>query len=465
MSQARRPLALRVASGSSGFSTSTSAVVCMSPAVTVPGPRASSRSVTGSSLSTRRTMSLKLSRMSVTSSLTPGRVVNSWRASSKRTWVTAAPGTDDKRVRRRETPRVWPNPGSSGPMAKRCRLPSSSPRGSTVGRWIMSMRGLLRSLRVQLDDERFAYRYVDVLPQRQVAYADLEALLAHLEPGRDLAAQRVHVVAYDYVVASLGRERDHVGAPQAVRRDGHPPAVDQDMAMADELAGLGAAGAPAGTEHDVVQTQLQHTQEVLAGYALLAVGLLVIGTELLLQDPVDAARLLLLPQLGEVLRALARPVPAVQAGRVRPALDRALQRVALGPLQEQLHLLPPAEPAHRAYVARHQTLRRFLGRQPLWGMGVTSLMPATSIPVLMMERTAVSRPEPGPLTSTSTLRTPCSWARRAQASAAIWAAKGVDLRDPLKPTLPAEAQAKTLPSRSVMETIVLLNELLMWATP
>ncbi len=56
-------------------------------------------------------------------------------------------------------------------------------------------------------------------------------------------------------------------------------------------------------------------------------------------------------------------------------------------------------------------------------------------------------------------------ARLAQASAASWAAKGVDLREPLKPTLPAEAQARTLPSGSAMETIVLLNELLMCATP
>jgi len=60
---------------------------------------------------------------------------------------------------------------------------------------------------------------------------------------------------------------------------------------------------------------------------------------------------------------------------------------------------------------------------------------------------------------------PCSMARRAQASAASWAANGVDLREPLKPTLPAEAQEMTLPSMSVMHTIVLLNELLMWATP
>src|SRR5215472_9035972 len=117
------------------------------------------------------------------------------------------------------------------------------------------------------------------------------------------------------------------------------------------------------------------------------------------------------------------------------------------------------------YLAIGQTLRRFLGRQPLCGMGVTSLMPATSMPVFIRLRMAVSRPDPGPFTSTSTLRTPCSMARRAHASAASWAAKGVDLREPLKPTLPAEAQASTLPSGSLMETIVLLNELLMWATP
>jgi len=50
-------------------------------------------------------------------------------------------------------------------------------------------------------------------------------------------------------------------------------------------------------------------------------------------------------------------------------------------------------------------------------------------------------------------------------SAASWAANGVLLRLPLNPTLPAEAQEITLPSGSVMATIVLLNELLMWATP
>src|SRR6476660_5255092 len=78
---------------------------------------------------------------------------------------------------------------------------------------------------------------------------------------------------------------------------------------------------------------------------------------------------------------------------------------------------------------------------------------------------AVSRPEPGPLTNTSTLRMPCSMARRAAASAASCAANGVDLREPLKPTLPAEAHETVFPWWSVMVMIVLLNDDLMWATP
>src|ERR1700710_2927982 len=78
---------------------------------------------------------------------------------------------------------------------------------------------------------------------------------------------------------------------------------------------------------------------------------------------------------------------------------------------------------------------------------------------------AVSRPEPGPLTKTSTFFMPCSAALRAAFSAAICAANGVDLREPLKPTWPAEAQLITAPEGSVIETIVLLNVLLMCAWP
>jgi drug/metabolite transporter (DMT)-like permease len=74
-------------------------------------------------------------------------------------------------------------------------------------------------------------------------------------------------------------------------------------------------------------------------------------------------------------------------------------------------------------------------------------------------------PEPWPLTSMSTRRTPWSIALFAQLSAVIWAAYGVLLRLPLKPKAPADSQAMTLPSWSVTLTMVLLNELFICTTP
>src|SRR3954465_9735371 len=118
------------------------------------------------------------------------------------------------------------------------------------------------------------------------------------------------------------------------------------------------------------------------------------------------------------------------------------------------------------YLAMNsQTLRRLGGRHPLCGTGVTSWMVPTSRPTACRLRMAVPRRGPGPWTNASTLRIPCSCARRPAASAAICAANGVDLREPLKPTVPAEAQEITAPVGSVIVTIVLLNVLLMWASP
>src|SRR5438105_9208783 len=119
----------------------------------------------------------------------------------------------------------------------------------------------------------------------------------------------------------------------------------------------------------------------------------------------------------------------------------------------------------RAISLRPHTLRRLRGRQPLWACGVTSLTPVTSSPAACSERIAVSRPEPGPLTNTSTFCSPCSRPLRAAASAVTCAAKGVDLREPSKPAPPADSHAITLPCVSVSDTTVLLNDVLMCACP
>src|SRR6185369_6332520 len=75
------------------------------------------------------------------------------------------------------------------------------------------------------------------------------------------------------------------------------------------------------------------------------------------------------------------------------------------------------------------------------------------------------RPAPGPFTNTAIERMPCSIALRAASSAASWAAKGVDLREPLKPREPALDHATVLPLTSVIVTTVLLNVDWIWAMP
>src|SRR5690349_19208497 len=170
----------------------------MSAAVTSPGPRASRRSVTGSSAEHVSTRSLMLRIRSVTSSFTPLMTSNSCKASSKRTCVTAAPGIDESSVRRRLLPSVWPKPGSSGEIVNRWRLPSASP-ASISGRWMMSMwvrpSAFYELLRVQLDDELLAHGDVDLRADRQLANGCLELARVGVEPLRHRAVEYVEVVA------------------------------------------------------------------------------------------------------------------------------------------------------------------------------------------------------------------------------------------------------------------------------
>jgi len=78
----------------------------MSAAVTAPAPDLRRYMATGSSLSLVNTSPLRLRMISVTSSTTPGRVLNSCWLPSILMLVTAAPGMDDSSVRRNELPSV-----------------------------------------------------------------------------------------------------------------------------------------------------------------------------------------------------------------------------------------------------------------------------------------------------------------------------------------------------------------------
>src|ERR1700693_3116557 len=86
-------------------------------------------------------------------------------------------------------------------------------------------------------------------------------------------------------------------------------------------------------------------------------------------------------------------------------------------------------------------------------------------PSALRARTADSRPGPGPLMRTSMFFTPHSCAARPACSGATCAANGVDFLEPLKPGGPEVAPGSVFPCRSVMVTIVLLNEAWTWTMP
>src|SRR6266702_2777251 len=138
------------------------------------------------------------------------------------------------------------------------------------------------------------------------------------------------------------------------------------------------------------------------------------------------------------------------AARLKPCPSGSASTVMLWMGRTQLR-----RSGHKAL--KDHTRRRLGGRQPLCGIGVTSRMLRTSMPVVARARIADSRPEPGPETRTSTERTPWSRAALAAPTAACCAANGVPLREPRKPSEPELFQDSVLPVWSVIVTIVLLK--------
>src|SRR5690349_13424369 len=162
----------------------------MSPAVTVPAPFfAMCTSTSGESPCRRATRFLRLRTMSVTSSRMPGRVVNSCAVPSTLTEVTAAPSSDESSTRRRELPKVWPKPRSSGSITKTPRCSSAS-SWTILGIWKVISRvakggSSFLLLRVELDDELFLDGRVDLRALRLLQHLSGEAVVVGLQPRRD----------------------------------------------------------------------------------------------------------------------------------------------------------------------------------------------------------------------------------------------------------------------------------------
>src|SRR5262249_15245694 len=147
----------------------------------------------------------------------------------------------------------------------------------------------------------------------------------------------------------------------------------------------------------------------------------------------------------------------------RRALHKRFQATGVGPTPTNLE--PETLGLSSSPSTPNQTRRRFGGRHPLCGSGVTSFTRLIFKPAAASARSAASRPEPGPVTRTTAERIPFSIACRAASSDATCAANGVDLREPRKPFAPADDHEIVLPAMSVIVIIVLLNDALMCTTP
>src|SRR3954468_24774927 len=199
-----------VAMWTSGLRTSTPAGRSMSLAVMSPGPvTTSGASISVASESIRHTIPLRLRTMSVTSSVTPLIVENSWATPSMRTLVTAAPASELRSTRRSELPKVYPNPRSSGSIANEPRSSSTvslEMRGTwKSSMWRRSCRRHSRSappqgafgfqvcgsglLGVQLDDELLLNRSGDLAALRLAQHLGGERVVIRLQPSRHLRRQ------------------------------------------------------------------------------------------------------------------------------------------------------------------------------------------------------------------------------------------------------------------------------------
>ena len=121
-------------------------------------------------------------------------------------------------------------------------------------------------------------------------HAALESFAIHFQPvrARERAPWRRGRPEWSDCSCCVSRTSIDIARLHHERRDVDLAAVHVDVAVADHLAGLRAAGAEAHAVDDVVQAALEHAEQVLAGDALLMRGLLEQVAELAFEDAVDS---------------------------------------------------------------------------------------------------------------------------------------------------------------------------------
>src|SRR5215207_9976424 len=123
--------------------------------------------------------------------------------------------------------------------------------------------------RVELDHELLVEIERHLVAAGRCADSPTQGRSIDGEPLRRLvAAERLLDDLEGLASAAALADLDLVAGPELVGRDVGGPAVHGQVAVADELAGLGAGRREAPAVDDVVEPELQRPQEPLAGNAL-----------------------------------------------------------------------------------------------------------------------------------------------------------------------------------------------------
>src|SRR5216684_4630149 len=134
-------------------------------------------------------------------------------------------------------------------------------------------------LRVEFDDELFLDGQTDVFTLGKVHHPAQELLGIQLQPRRNAAAgSRFDGLADLVVLARFLANLDHITLAGLIGGDVDLLPVHLDVSMTDDLTGLRARGGETKGVHDVVETELELAEKVLAGDAGLALGALEVET-------------------------------------------------------------------------------------------------------------------------------------------------------------------------------------------